>query len=111
MLYIVMHKVDAKMEAGALPDKTLISQMGQLMGGLVQSGKLQSGAGLRPSATRVRVQCRGGQCTTTQGPLQGGNELITGFTMLKVKNMDEAVTWTKRMAEALGDCEVDVGPV
>jgi hypothetical protein len=111
MLFIVMHKVDAKMEAGALPDQALVSAMGKLVGDTVRAGKLHLGAGLRRSATRVRLNCADGACTTTPGPLVGNNELVAGLVMISVKSMDEAITWSRRLAGDTGDVEIEVGPV
>jgi hypothetical protein len=111
MLFMVMHKVDAKMEAGTKPPPELIARMGALIGETVEAGRLHNAAGLKPSAERVRLRCSGGQCTITRGPLTGHNELIAGFAMLQVKSMDEAIAWTRRIAEVLGDVEIDVGPI
>jgi hypothetical protein len=111
MLFMVMHKTDAKMEAGQRPDPAIITNMGKLIGESIQAGKFLNGAGLKASVHRVRLHCAAGQCTITQGPLTGANELVAGFVMLQVKSMDEAIAWTRRMGEVLGDVEIDLGPV
>jgi hypothetical protein len=111
MLFMVMHKTDAKMEAGVRPDQTIVTKMGELVGESIRAGKFLNGAGLKASVNRVRLHCSAGQCTLTHGPLIGANELVAGFTMLQVKSMDEAIAWTRRVAEVLGDVEIDLGPV
>jgi hypothetical protein len=111
MLFIAMHKVNEAMESGAKPSEQLIADMGKLMGELISEGKMYNGAGLLRSEKRVRLRNAGGEITVTRGPLQGDNELVAGMTMLQVKSMDEAVAWSKRMAEIIGDVEIEIGPV
>jgi hypothetical protein len=111
MLFMVMHKTDANMEAGGKPDQSIISSMGKLVGDLIKDGKLHNAAGLKRSAERVRLKFKDGKREVTQGPLRGENELVAGFAMLKVKSMEEAVSWASRFAEVVGDVEIDVGPV
>jgi hypothetical protein len=111
MLFMVMHKTDAKMEASVRPDQTIVTRMGELIGESLRAGKFLNGAGLKASVHRVRLHCSAGQCTITQGPLTGANELVAGFVMLEVKSMDEAIAWTRRIGDVLGDVEIDLGPV
>jgi hypothetical protein len=99
MKVISMHKVDAAMEAGAVPSQDLIQGMGRLMGDLRRSGSLVDGAGLRPSATRVRLRVSGGQRTLEKGPYAGANELVAGVLKLQVREMDEAIRWASRAGE------------
>ncbi|MDB4989751.1 MAG: hypothetical protein JWN04_4929, partial [Myxococcaceae bacterium] len=65
------------------------------------------------SAERIRLRWRGGKRELTRGPLRGENELVAGLAMLQVKSLDEAVTWTTRIAETEGchDVEFDLGPL
>lgn len=111
MLFMVMHKVTEAMEAGGKPDSKLIAEMGKLIGETIALGQLHNGAGLKRSAERIRLRSSGGACTLTPGPLRGENELVAGFTMIEVKSMDEAIAWTKRIAGAIGDVEIELGPV
>lgn len=111
MRIISMHKVDAAMEAGAMPSQELIQGMGRLIGEMNKSGVFVNGDGLRPSATRVRLRYQGGEHTQEKGPYAGRNELVSAITMLKVKDMDEALGWAQRYAQAVGDVELEIGPV
>jgi hypothetical protein len=111
MLVMVMHKVNEQMESGAKPSQQIITEMGKLIGETIAQGKMHNGAGLRGTADRVRLRSSGGACTLTEGPLRGDNELIAGFTMLQTSSMDEAIGWGKRIAGALGDVELEIGPV
>ncbi len=111
MRYMLMHKVDAKMEAGILPSQELIANMGKLMGSLAQAGTLVDGAGLRPSATRVRLRFTRGERTMMKGPYSGENELPSRAAMIKTATTEEAIECATRIGKILGDGEIEVGPV
>jgi hypothetical protein len=111
MKFMVMHKSDARTEAALLPSKELIQEVGKLVQSARESGRLIDGAGLRPSSTRVRLTFKDGKRTVQHGPYKGENELIAGFAMLKVKDMDEAIELASNFAKVVGDVEIEVGPV
>lgn len=111
MLFIVMHKINAEIEAGAPPRKELVEEMGKLIGGTIASGKLRDGDGLLGAQTRVRLKWRGGQRSLEKGPYKGDNELVASFVKLKVNTIDEAVQWASRFGETIHASEVEVGPL
>ncbi|HEY4107112.1 MAG TPA: hypothetical protein VGM44_24600 [Polyangiaceae bacterium] len=55
MRFMVMHKVDAKMEAGEPPDQRIIQSMGVLVQESLKNGVFLNGAGLHASARRKRI--------------------------------------------------------
>jgi hypothetical protein len=109
--FIVMHKTNARWEAGEIPSPELIENVGALIGDLVKAGVFRAGEGLRASAEGVRVRFAEGGRTVTAGPFEGANELPAGFTILRTSSIDEAVEWASREAAVLGDVEIDVRPV
>ena len=111
MRFIVMHKVDANMEAGGPPSQELIAKMGELVQGSLRRGEFLNGAGLHRSARRVRLAHVGGDCTVTVGPYTGGNELVASFAMISAESLDAAVGHAKTLAASLGDVDIEVGPV
>jgi len=111
MHFMVMHKVDAKMEAGGPPDAKIIQNMGALVQESLKSGVFITGAGLHPSAKRVRIKSAAGKCQVSTGPYAGENELLASYAMVKVGSLSEAVSHAQRYALAEGECEVEVGPV
>jgi hypothetical protein len=111
MRFIVMHKVDANMEAGGPPSPDIIKNMGALVQGSLQSGVFLNGAGLHRSARRARLTCVAGDCSVTQGPYDGQNELVASFTILSAKSLDAAIGHARQLASALGDVEIEVGPI
>jgi hypothetical protein len=111
MRFMVMHTVDAKMEAGGPPDSRIIQSMGALVQESLKNGVFITGAGLHPSAKRVRIQSAGGACRVSAGPYPGENELLASYAMIKVPSFAEAVKHAQGYALAVGECEVEVGPV
>lgn len=111
MRFMVMHKVDAVMEAGGPPPARIVQEMGAYVQGSIKSGVFKDGAGLHPSSRRVRLVFAAGQRTVTPGPLEGRNELLASFAMIKADSMDHAIEIATRIAGVLGDCEIEVGPV
>jgi len=111
MRFIIMHKTNARWEAGEVPGPELIERVGLLLGDLAQKGVLESGEGLRASSQGVRLRFAEGGRTVTPGPFTGENELPAGFTILRTASPDEAVELASRQAAATGAIEVDVRPV
>jgi hypothetical protein len=109
MRFIVMHKVDANMEAGGPPSQDIIRDMGALVQSSIQSGRFLSGAGLHRSARRARLEAGG--ATVTTGPYQGQNELVAAFVMISERSLDAALGHARTLSRSLGDVEVEVGPV
>ena len=111
MTFLIMHKTSPMWEAGALPGPDLIARVGALLGELAAAGVLRAAEGLRASSEGVRVIFSGGARTVVPGPFTGGNELPSGFTIVRAGSLDEAVEWATREAGALGDLEIDIRPV
>lgn len=106
-----MHKTNAEWEAGARPDEDLIARVGSLLSGLAQAGVLLAGEGLGPSSRGARLRFATGARTIEAGPLEGGNELPAGFSIVRTASLEEAIDWATRQAEILGDAEIDIRPV
>ena len=111
MRFMVMHKTDAVMEAGGPPQSRIIQEMGQYVQGAIKAGVFKDGAGLHPSSRRVRLRFHAGERTVARGPYAGDHELLAGFAMVKAASIDEAIELASRIARALGDVEIEVGPV
>src|SRR5215211_2141093 len=106
MRFMVMHKVDAKMEAGEPPSQTIIENMGRLVGRLIKAGVFKDGAGLHRSATRARVKFQGGVPTVERGPYAGENELPASFAMIATTGLDKAIELATELGERSGRREV-----
>lgn len=96
MRYMVIVKGDEKSEAGVLPDKELLEQMGKFNEELVKAGIMLAGEGLHPSSKGVRVRFEKGSKTVIDGPFAETKELVAGFWLWQTKSLDEAIEWLKR---------------
>jgi hypothetical protein len=111
MRFIIIHKTNARWEAGEIPDRTLIADVGALIGELKREGILRAGEGLRASSLGARLTFSGGGATVTAGPFPGETELTAGFDIIRAETLDEAVRWASEVGRALGDGQLDVRPV
>lgn len=111
MRFMVMHKVDATMEAGERPSETIIHDMGRLIGRSIKEGIFKDGAGLHRSATRARVTFSSGEAKVVRGPYAGDNELLACFALVATTGIEPAIEMATELGRAAGDREVEVGPV
>jgi hypothetical protein len=78
---------------------------------LVQAGVFVAGAGLKPSAASKRIVYDGASRTVIDGPFAEARELVAGFSIWEVKDMDEAVAWAKRCPNPMtGQSEIEIRP-
>jgi len=110
MKVMVIVKADADTEAGVMPSRQLLAEMGDYNESLSRAGVLLAGEGLHPSRRGVRVRFDGKQRGVIDGPFAETGELIAGFWLWQVRSMDEAVEWLKR-APFDGGAEVEIRPV
>ena len=96
MRFMVIVKANAESEAGQMPTKEMLTQMGNYNEELVKAGVMQAGEGLQPSSKGARVKFSGGKTTVTDGPFAETKELVAGFWIWKVKSKEEAIEWLKR---------------
>jgi hypothetical protein len=109
MRFMVLVKADKDSEAGVLPDKKLLTEMGKFNEELVKARVMLAGEGLRASSQGKRVRFSGGKRTVVDGPFAETKELVAGFWLWQVKSMDEAIEWLKRAP--FGEAEVEIRPL
>ena len=96
MRVMVLVKATADSEAGVMPSTDLIEAMGSYNAELMKAGVMLAGEGLHPTSRGKRVVFDGDSREVIDGPFGVTNELVAGFWMWEVKDMDEAVAWVKR---------------
>ena len=104
-------KADKHSEAGAPPSQEMMERMGKFIEDVTKAGVLVTTAGLLPSAQGARVQLAGGKVTVTDGPFAETKELIASYALLEVKSMAEAIHWTTRFLQVLGEGECEIRPL
>ena len=97
MRVMVIIKANKDSEAGVMPSEKLLTEMGKFNEELVNAGIMLDGEGLHPSSKAKRIKFSGGKRLVTDGPFAETRELIAGYWIWKVKSMDEAVEWVKRV--------------
>ncbi|MEW9522730.1 YciI family protein [Agrobacterium radiobacter] len=112
MRVIVFVKATKSSEDGVMPTTELMEAMGKFNEELVNAGIMQSGDGLHPSSKGKRVIFDGDSRTVVNGPFPHTNELVAGFWIWTVKDMDEAVEWVKRCPNPMLErSEIEIRPM
>jgi hypothetical protein len=112
MRVMVIVKATADSEAGTMPSSELLEAMGKYNEELVKAGIMQAGEGLQPSSKGKRVAFDGPSRTVVDGPFAATSELVAGFWLWQVKDMDEAVAWVKRCPNPMpGPSELEIRPL
>ena len=112
MRVIVFVKATEDSEASAMPTAELIEAMGKYNEELINAGIMVGGDGLKPSSQGKRIAFDGASRTVTDGPFAETRELVAGFWIWEVKDMDEAVAWAKRCPNPMpGPSDLELRPV
>jgi hypothetical protein len=109
MRFMVIVKANKDSEAGVLPTKEMLEEMGNFNEELVKAGVMLAGEGLQASSKGARVKFSDGKTTVIDGPFAETKELIAGYWMWQVKSLQEAIEWLKRAP--FEDTEVEIRQV
>jgi hypothetical protein len=111
MRVMVFAKATEDSEKGVPPTAEAFEAMDRFTEELVKAGVLVAGAGLMPSAQAKRIAFDGPGRTVIDGPFAETRELVAGFSIWEVKDMDEAVAWAKRCPNPMsGPSEIEIRP-
>jgi len=112
MRVVVFVKATEDSEQGVLPSTELLEAMGKYNEELVNAGIMIGGDGLKPSSQGKRIAFDGPGRTVIDGPFAETRELVAGFWIWEVKDMDEAVAWARRCPNPMpGPSELEIRPV
>jgi hypothetical protein len=115
MRVMVLVKATEDSERGFVPtDETraMMEAMGRFNDDLAEAGILVAGDGLKPSSAGKRVAFDGAARTVIDGPFLPPGELVAGFWLWEVRDLDEAVAWVKRCPNPMpGPSEIEIRPV
>jgi hypothetical protein len=110
MRVMVLVPADENSEQGVMPDENVLTDMGNFNEELVKAGVMLAGEGLHPTSKAARVRFDGDKRTVIDGPFTESKELIAGYWLWQVRDMDEAIEWIKR-APFDGGTEIEIRPV
>jgi hypothetical protein len=113
MRYMIMVRATPETETGVMPDnvETIFEAMATYHEELVKAGVLLDASGLQPSAKGWRVKYDGEKRSIVDGPFAEAKELIAGYTLIQVKSREEAIEWSRRFPNPMGQdsiCEIEV---
>jgi hypothetical protein len=115
MRVMVLVKATEDSEQGFLPTpeaREALEAMGRYNEELVKAGILLTADGLKPSSQGKRIAFDGSGRTVIDGPFAQPRELVAGFWLWEVKDMDEAVAWVKRCPNPMpGPSEIEIRPL
>ncbi|HLZ82114.1 MAG TPA: YciI family protein [Caulobacteraceae bacterium] len=115
MRVMVLVKATDDSESGASDPAwmtRMMAAMGKFNDELSNAGILLAADGLTPSSRGKRVAFDGPGRTVIDGPFAETRELVAGFWLWEVKDMDEAVAWVKRCPNPMpGPSEIEIRPL
>ena len=114
MRVMVLVKATEDSEEGlkANPETSkMFEDMGRYNEQLIAAGIMKSGDGLKPTSAAKRIAFDGEKRTVIDGPFANPNELVAGFWIWEVKDMDEAIVWAKKCPNPMpGPSELEIRP-
>ncbi|MBN8504443.1 MAG: YciI family protein [Burkholderiales bacterium] len=113
--YMIQVRATSMSEAGEFPDDpTLVPRMMAFHDEMAQAGVLLDGAGLQPSSQGFRVHYdAAGTPAVVDGPFAETKELVAGYTLIEVRDRDEALAWARRFPAPFPGmaCCIEVRPL
>ena len=112
MRVMVLVKATTDSEAGTMPSTEMLQAMMAFNEELVKAGVMQAGEGLHPSSRGKRVRFDGASRIVQDGPFAATGELVAGFWIWQVKDMDDAIAWAKRCPNPMpGPSDLELRPL
>jgi hypothetical protein len=112
---MVIVKANEESEAGTTSSEDMekmFAEMGKYNEELVNAGIMLSGEGLLPSSKGKRILFDGARRTVVDGPFAETKELVAGFWLWQVKDIDEAVEWARRCPNPTGaEGQLEIRPI
>ena len=107
MRFMIIVKSTPEFELETLPqtpDEKLMAAMADFHEELSKAGVLLDASGLQPSRKGWRIHYEdGGKRTVIDGPFANSRELIAGFTTIQVRSREEAMEWSRRYPNPVGE--------
>ncbi len=111
MRVMVFAKATEVTENSVPPTADAFAAMDQFTEELVKAGIFVAAAGLKNTTQAKRIVLDGASRTVIDGPFAETRELIAGFSIWDVKDMDEALAWAKRAPNPMpGKSEMEIRP-
>lgn len=106
MRFMVLVKANPDTEAGVLPTREDLAEMGRFNEDLAKAGVLLAADGLHASSKGARIQFTDGKAAVTDGPFAETKELICGFWIVQAKSKQEVIERMSRAPFDRGEIEI-----
>jgi hypothetical protein len=93
------------------PSPEIYKEMDAFVEEAVKAGVIVATGGIAPTAMGAKVTLKDGEFTVVDGPFTEAKEIIGGWALMECRDMAEAIEWTKRFLNVLGEGETRVRPV
>lgn len=95
-----------------MPPAELLASMGAYNEALAEVGIIRDGGGLRPTRYGARVCFDRDARAVVKGPFEFTSDLVAGYWIWEVEDMDEAISWLRRCPNPHSDtCEIETRPL
>ena len=112
MRVMVFVKATEDSERGVMPSAEMLEAMGKFNEELAEAGIMVDGDGLKPSSQGKRIAFDGPSRIVIDGPFAETKELVAGYWLWNVRDMDEAVAWARRCPNPMpGPSELEIRPL
>ena len=109
---MVIVKATRDSEFGAKPSLQLLEAMGAFNQQLIAAGIMVDGAGVTPTSQGARVAFSGKDRAVSRGPFGNIEDLVSGYWLWTVKDLDEAIDWVKRCPNPMpGPSIIEIRPL
>ena len=88
------------------PTPEMMQAMGAFIAEAMQAGIVVATGALVPTGKRLRLS--EGKFTVTDGPFIELKGLLAGFAVVEVPSLEDAIEWSKRFRQIVGDGESEI---
>jgi hypothetical protein len=110
MLYTILIYADPAATPADLDPQEHRAKWMALSQEMAEAGILQGGEALEQTDTATTLRERGGEVINTDGPFAETKEILGGFYLIDVADLDAALAWAGRMPN-IGWGSIEVRPV
>jgi hypothetical protein len=112
MRFMIIRRADADTEAFKMPTKEQMADMGAYMESMHKAGILVGADGLKPTSHGARVTFSKGKPSVVDGPFTEAKELISGYSIIDVPTLADAIAWAKKWpaSDADGHVGLEIRP-
>ena len=90
-------------ETRPAPDAAVFTAMAAFHEELARAGVLLDASGLQPSRSGWRIHYGAEGRRVVDGPFAEAKELIAGYTLISARSRDEALQWSRRFPNPVGE--------